>query len=158
MVVRCVAFLGRFFLSLLFLSSAISGILNWEGAEDLLVGQLSSMASAAVHLPWVLQLVDIALPLAPLLLAVSIGIELVGGLALLLGIGIRLGAGLLVLVWIPMTVVMHHFWFMPEPDRTLQAALFLKNIAVLGGLFLLLAYGKGKLSAPPSKSSSGKKD
>jgi putative oxidoreductase len=86
-------------------------------------------------------------PLAGVLVPLSGVIALVGGLSVLLGYQTRLGAWLLTLFLIPVTVVMHNFWAAPDASACqIERALFLRNIALLGGALLIGHFGGGPLS------------
>src|SRR3989344_2055966 len=54
------------------------------------------------------------------------------------------------LILIPVTIVMHPFWFFDTAARELQTIMFLKNLAILGGLILVCLNGaKAKSSSDP---------
>ncbi len=82
----------------------------------------------------------ILIPWTPLLLLTATLFELVGGLAVLLGMKEKFGATLLVLFLIPSTIIMHQFWFIDGPGREVQLAHFLKNLAIFGGLLMIILY------------------
>jgi putative oxidoreductase len=84
------------------------------------------------------------IPLTPLLLLVATLFELLGGLSVLLGAKEKIGAGLLVLFLIPTTIFMHQFWFVEGTARELQLVHFLKNLAILGGLLMIILQGTEK--------------
>ena len=69
-----------------------------------------------------------------------------GGLALLLGFHTRAAALLLFLYLIPTTLVFHNFWAYPPEQQQLQMIMFLKNLAIMGGLGMLVSFGPGPLS------------
>ena len=81
-----------------------------------------------------------------LFLIISIFLLLMGGLLVLVGYRAKLGAALLVLYWIPVTFIVHAWWTYPLEDQRLQSVLFWKNIAILGGLLMVLVNGAGKFS------------
>jgi len=91
-------------------------------------------------------LLSIAIPMTPILLLVATFFELIGGLSVLLGIKEKLGATLLVLFLIPTTILIHQFWFVEGPMREMQLAHFLKNVAILGGLLMIILQGTEKSS------------
>src|SRR5215467_14758815 len=77
-------------------------------------------------------------PLAGLLVPLSGIIALVGGLSVLLGYQTRFGACLLAFFLIPVTLVMHNFWAIPHTSAfQVERALFLRNVALLGGALLI---------------------
>ncbi len=71
----------------------------------------------------------------------AIAIELVGGVSLLLGLWSRIGAALLALFLIPTTLIFHANF--DDPNQTIH---FMKNLAMIGGLLYVYAYGPGNLS------------
>lgn len=86
-------------------------------------------------------------PMASVLVPLSGIIALAGGLSVLLGYQTRLGAWLLTLFLIPVTLTMHNFWAAPDPRAfQVESALFLRNVALLGGALLIGHFGGGPLS------------
>jgi putative oxidoreductase len=86
-------------------------------------------------------------PLAGLLVPLSGVIAFAGGLSVLLGYKARIGAWLLVLFLVPVTVMMHKFWGVPDPMMAqMQQAHFLKNVAMLGTALLITHLGAGPVS------------
>lgn len=86
-------------------------------------------------------------PFAGVLVPLSGVIALVGGLSVLLGYQTRLGAWLLALFLVPVTIVMHNFWTVSDTSAfQVERALFLRNVALLGGALLIGYFGGGPLS------------
>lgn len=86
-------------------------------------------------------------PLAGVLVPLSGIMALAGGLSVLLGYRARLGAAVLVLFLVPVTVMMHNFWAVHDPMMAqMQQVMFMKNVALIGGAFLLMYFGAGPLS------------
>ena len=81
-----------------------------------------------------------------LLLSITIGLLVLGAILLLLGYYANFGAILLLLYIIPVTFIVYSFWNDPQEVRRIQSIMFMKNIAIIGGLILLLIYGAGKYS------------
>lgn len=81
-----------------------------------------------------------------LLLYGAIFLLLLGGTLVLIGYRSGFGVTLLLLYWIPVTFIVHSFWNDPEPERRLHAIMFMKNIAIAGGLLIILVNGSGKYS------------
>ena len=84
------------------------------------------------------------LPAASLLLALAIAFELFGGLSVLTGFKTKLGAILLIIFLVPVTLVFHNFWAVPPEQMVMQKIQFLKNLSIIGGLALLIAFGPGR--------------
>lgn len=146
-----VAFLGRFCISIIFIAAAIKNILNWDASNQLVATNLNDWLTYSISMPWLHDFLQSLVPMVGNLLILATSLELVGGLCVLLGLGVRFGAFLLFIYLIPTTLVMHHFWFVQQPDRDLQTLLFMKNVGILGGILLLLAFGRGFRSDKPSK-------
>jgi putative oxidoreductase len=133
--------LARFSLSIVFLAAAINKILNWHEVEKNLLFALSDWQTYVGYLELALDFFSQLTSWAPLLLILATLLELVGGLLILLGIQERWGAALLLLFLIPVTVIMHPFWFIEGPTREIQTIMFLKNLAIMGGLLLVVLNG-----------------
>jgi putative oxidoreductase len=83
----------------------------------------------------------------PFFLWTATGVEIVGGLCVLLGVKARLGALALFLFLIPVTLTFHNFWTYPDPKEYQQnMILFMHNLTLMGGLLLVMTYGSGPLS------------
>jgi putative oxidoreductase len=71
----------------------------------------------------------------------------IGGISVLLGFETRWGALLLVLFLVPVTLVMHRFWDVSDPEAAMmQRIQFMKNVTMLGGVLLVLYWGGGPIS------------
>ncbi len=91
------------------------------------------------------------LPMADALLIATILIEIGGGLMLVVGWQARWGATALLLWMIPVTYVFHAFWAVPEAEMRMQLGQFQKNMAIMGGLLYIIAFGSGPFSLRKEK-------
>lgn len=90
---------------------------------------------------------SMGVPMAHVLVPLSGVIALLGGLSILLGYKARFGAWLIVLFLVPVTLMMHKFWAVSDPDAVqLQMAMFMKNVAMVGGALFITAFGSGPYS------------
>lgn len=81
------------------------------------------------------------------LLALAILVEVGAGAGIILGFRTRLMALVLFVFTIVVSFAMHDFWTMSDPElRSVEAQLFAKNVAIAGGLLLLLGFGAGRWS------------
>jgi len=86
-------------------------------------------------------------PLAQIAVPVSGLIALAGALSILLGYKAKIGAWLLVIFLVPVTVMMHRFWGISDPQiAQMQMIMFMKNISMLGGALLITQFGAGQMS------------
>jgi putative oxidoreductase len=81
-----------------------------------------------------------------LILYGAIFLLITGGMMVLLGYRSTLGAILLLLYWVPVTFMVHDFWTYPRDQMRLQSILFMKDIAIIGGLLMLAGKGSGRYS------------
>jgi len=52
-----------------------------------------------------------------------------------------------VIFLIPVTLMMHNFWSVSDPmTLQIEKAMFLKNVAMLGGALVITSFGAGPLS------------
>lgn len=136
--------LGRMCLSLIFILSAISQILNWQSTETLLLNGLCDALNYTQTMPMVQDLLNTVIPWAGGLLILAVLFQLIGGIFLFLGIKVRFAAFLLILFLIPATLTFHAFWFLEGQEKDLQTIMFLKNLSIFGALLYVLGMGKGR--------------
>ena len=86
------------------------------------------------------------LPLPTLLAIGTIALEIVGGLALAVGYKARWAALALAVFTLIASVIFHNYWAMPVDQQRMQMLMFMKNLAVAGGLLMVFALGPGGLS------------
>lgn len=115
--------LGRVLISGVFLLNAYEKIRNWNATVAYM---------KAKHVPQV----SIVLP-------VAVALKVIGGLSIFFGWHAHVGALLLLIVSIPFTLWMHNFWKAQGNERLIERSLFMKEVAVIGGLLLILALGAG---------------
>ncbi len=91
------------------------------------------------------------LPL-PMVLAVGAGVlELVAGVLLIIGWQARWAALALAAFTLLASVLFHNYWAMPAEQQMMQQLMFMKNLAVTGGLLFVFAFGAGSLSLDARK-------
>jgi len=116
---------GRVLFALIFVTSAIG---NFSSA---------AITEAAAH----------GVPLAMILVPLAGLIALVGGVSVMLGYRARFGALLLLVFLVPVTLVMHKFWGLADPQMAmLQKIQFMKNTSLIGACLLIMYYGSGPYS------------
>ncbi len=114
-----VALIGRVLLAVIFIVSGWNKIAGYDGT----VSYMQAFGLPAILLPLV------------------IALELGGGLALLAGVLARWAALALALFSIAAAAIFHS-----DFADQIQMTMFLKNIAIAGGLLLVFGYGPGRLS------------
>jgi len=135
------SFLGRFFLGAFFIMSAINKIINWEEAQNKFLAALNDWNSYLNKFESLQPIFSSLIPWITTIIIVIIACEFLGGLLLILGIRARLGAFLILIFFIPTTIIFHAFWLSMGIEKTIELSTFLKNIAIMGGLLYVLAFG-----------------
>jgi len=126
-----VPLIGRILISQVFILAGITKIMAFS---------MMTSYVAAAHLP-----------LPKVSLAIAAAIEILGGLAILIGFHVRLAGWILFLFLIPTTLLFHNFWTMSGMERQDNMGHFEKNLAIMGGLLLLAAFGAGGYSIDSSR-------
>lgn len=119
--------IGRIFLATIFIFEAIDSMLYFEKTKQ---------AMSMHGLMWN----------QDFLLHGSIFLLVTGGLMVLFGYRSTLGAILLLIYWVPVTFIVHDFWNCPKEMLREQSIMFMKNIAIIGGLLMLAGKGSGRFS------------
>lgn len=87
------------------------------------------------------------IPMVNILLALTIIIELGAGLMVLLGVYARWGAAVLFGFTLIATFIFHNFWAITDAQQAyMQSLMFMKNLAIMGGLLYVVAHGSGAFS------------
>ena len=114
----------------------ISAIFIFEATDSIMFAEKTKMTMAEYGITW----------RPDFLLYTSIVALVIGAILLLIGYRIRFGVWLLLLYWLPVTFIVYSFWNDPVTSQRLHAILFMKNIAIAGGLLMIAAHGGGKYS------------
>lgn len=124
---------GRALLALLFIPAGFSKIAGFAGT----VGYISSKN----------------VPLPEVAAAIAIAVELGLGLLLLVGFQARWAALGIAIFTFVISFIFHNFWGVPAEEVMRQQQAFFKNIAVVGGLLMVVAFGPGGFSFDGKRSS-----
>lgn len=117
---------GRVLLALMFIYAGFGKLTNLEGTAGYIASGGLPMASV---------------------LAVIVGLlELLGGLAIAVGFQARWAALALGLFTLAASLLFHKFWAVPAEQAFVQQLMFMKNLSVAGGLFIVAALGAGPVS------------
>jgi putative oxidoreductase len=118
------ALVGRILLAAIFI---ISGFGKIGGFEDT-VGYLASKG----------------LPMPQVLAALTILVELGGGILLVLGWKARWAALAIAVFTLLAAFLFHNYWTYAEPERMDQYVNFWKNVSIVGGMLVVVAFGPGR--------------
>ncbi len=116
--------LGRFTIAWFFMSEVWWRLHNWEGTIALM--QMKHIANA------------------PLFLVLALLVMILGSLSLVLGYHTRHGALVLFGFTVIVSVLIHDYWKISNSlDRNADYDIFIRNLAIAGGLLLLVGMGPG---------------
>ena len=120
------ALIGRILIGAIFLVSGIAKLTDTSGTAGYM---------DAVGIPYARQLAMIA------------GCaEILGALSIIFGFLTRLGALGLMLFLVPTTFLFHSFWTFDGAEMKTQLVNFMKNLAIIGGLAMIFAFGPSRYS------------
>ena len=123
---------ARILLALMFVMSGVSKLTGLEGTA----GYIAS----------------VGLPMAQVL-AVGAGVlEVAAGVMLIVGWQARWAALALAAFTVLASLLFHNFWAMPKDQQFMQQLMFMKNLAITGGLLFVFAFGPGSLSLDARRS------
>lgn len=125
-LVNAAALIGRVLLAIIFIKSGWGKIGGWEGTAGYMAAK--------------------GLPMVPVLLALTIAIELGGGILLAVGYKARWAALAIALFLVPVTFIFHPYWGIPADQVMNQTNHFFKNVAIIGGMLMVFAFGAGAYS------------
>ena len=121
------AVIGRLMLAAIFLLSSVGKLTNFNGTAGMMA--------------------DKGIPAAQIMLVGAIAFEIAGGLSIVLGYKPRIGAILLLVFLVLATYFFHDFWKIADPkEKQEQMVQFLKNLAIMGAMVLIIANGTGPMS------------
>jgi len=120
---KILLYLGRFLYALIFM---VAGFSHFSGATI-------QYAQAQ------------GVPMASLLVPLSGVMAILGGASIALGVRPKIGAWLIILFLIPVTLMMHNFWAVTDPNmQMVQQVMFMKNVSMLGAAMIIAYSGTSK--------------
>lgn len=120
------ALVGRILIAAIFLLSGTSKFMDLPGT--------------------VAHMTEKGIPYTETLALIAGAAEVLGALAILTGFLTRVASAGLILYMIPTTLIFHAFWNFSGAERMPQMVNFMKNLAIIGGLTILMAQGAGRFS------------
>jgi putative oxidoreductase len=120
------ALIARVLLALMFLLAGLSKFAGLDGTA----GYIASKG----------------LPMAQLLAFATAALEVGGALMLIVGWKARWAALALAAFTLLASVLFHNYWTLPADKQMVDQLMFMKNLAVVGGLLAVFAFGPGTLS------------
>jgi putative oxidoreductase len=122
---------GRVLLALIFIIAGFGKITGFEGT----VGYMQAYN----------------VPMTQVLAVLAIIVELGGGLMIAVGWKARWGAAAIFIFVLIASFIFHAFWAVPADQAQLQNIMFMKNLAIMGGMLYIIVYGSGPLSVDKNR-------
>ncbi len=139
---------GRILFAVLFIYLGATKLFGIQATADFIA---TKVTIPAVLAPYTAQLEKVTAMTTPQLLAIAGGaFEIIAGLMIALNFGARFFSFLLIVYVAAATFYFYDFWNQapPENGKTLVDAL--KNLSIIGALFMIAGYGRGTRTAEPA--------
>jgi putative oxidoreductase len=139
---------GRVLFAVLFIYTGATKLFGIQATADIIAAKV---VIPEVLAPYTTQLETMTGMPTPQLLAIAVGgFEVLAGLMIALNFGARFFALILIIFVAVVTFYFHDFWNQVPPDngRTLIDAL--KNLSLIGALFMIAGYGGRRAKAAES--------
>jgi putative oxidoreductase len=139
---------GRVLFAVLFIYTGATKLFGIQQTADFIASKVTIPTLLA---PYTSQLETMTGMPTPQLLALSIGgFEIIAGLMIAVNFGARFFAILLVFFVLIATFYFHDFWNQSAPDNAKTLIDALKNLSIIGALFMIAGYGRGPRSSEPA--------
>jgi uncharacterized membrane protein YphA (DoxX/SURF4 family) len=138
---------GRILFAVLFIFSGGSKLLDLTATAQM----TEKVVIPAVLATYTSQLSDLTGMSMPMMLAIAAGaVELICGIMIALNFGARFFAILLILFVGVATFYYHDFWNQTGPDARNNLVHALKNLSIIGALFMIAGYGRSARAVEPA--------
>jgi len=139
---------GRILFAVLFIYSGATQLLAIQATADSIAAKVAVPALLA---PYTTQLETMAGLTTPQMLAIASGaFEVIAGLMIALNFGARFFAILLIFYVAAATFFFYDFWNQPLPGDGKMLVDALKNLSIIGALFMIAGYGRSPQAIAPA--------
>ena len=139
---------GRILFAVLFIYSGATKLFAVQQTADFVAAKVAIPALLA---PYTAQLETMTGMQMPQLLALSSGgFEIIAGLMIAVNFGARFFAILMIFFVLIVTFYFHDFWNQSAPDNAKTLIDALKNLSIVGALFMIAGYGRGPRASEPA--------
>jgi putative oxidoreductase len=136
---------GRVLFAVLFIVSGASKLLDLPGTADLIASKVVIPAPLTAYTSQLESLTG--METKQVLAIAGGGLELICGLMIALNFGARLFSLLLILFVIAVTFYFHDFWNQTGADAKNNVIHALKNLSIVGALFMIAGIGRASRTA-----------
>ena len=139
---------GRILFAILFIYAGATKLFGIQATADAIAAKVTI---PAVLEPYTHQLETLTGMATPQMLAVAAGaFEIIAGLMIAVNFGARFFAILLIIYLAASTYYFYDFWNQVPPDNAKTLIDALKNLSIIGALFMIAGYGRGQRMAEPA--------
>jgi putative oxidoreductase len=139
---------GRVLFAVLFIYSGATQLFGLQSTADFIAAKVTI---PALLTPYTSQLETMTGMSTPQMLAIAVGaFQVISGLMIALNFGARFFAILLIFFVATKTFYFHDFWNQPSPDNAKTLVEALKNLSIIGALFMIAGYGRTPRIAEPA--------
>jgi putative oxidoreductase len=139
---------GRVLFAVLFIYSGATKLFAVQQTADFIAAKVTIPTLLA---PYTSQIETLTGMPMPQLLALSVGgLEIIAGLMIAVNFGARFFAIILIFFVLVATFYFHDFWNQSPPDNAKTLVEALKNLSIVGALFMIAGYGRGSRSSEPA--------
>jgi putative oxidoreductase len=139
---------GRVLFAVLFIYSGATQLFGLQSTADFIAAKVTI---PALLTPYTSQLETMTGMSTPQMLAIAVGVfQVISGLMIALNFGARFFAILLIFFVATKTFYFHDFWNQPSPDNAKTLVEALKNLSIIGALFMIAGYGRTSRIAEPA--------
>lgn len=131
---------GRILFAVLFIYTGATKLFAIQATADVIA---TKVAVPEMIAPYAKQIETATAMTTPQLLAIAGGaLEIIAGLMIALNFGARFFAMLMIINVAISTVLFSDFWNQVPPDNAKMVVDALKNLAIIGALFMIMGYGR----------------
>ena len=139
---------GRVLFAVLFIYTGATKLFALQQTADFIASKVTIPTLLA---PYTSQLETMTGMPMPQLLALGVGgFEILAGLMIAVNFLARFFAVLLIFFVLTATFYFHDFWNQSAPDNAKMLIDALKNLSIIGALFMIAGYGRGPRNSEPA--------
>ena len=139
---------GRILFAVLFIYMGATKLFGLQATAESIAAKVTI---PALLTPYTSQLETLTGMTTPHMLAIAVGaFEILAGLMIAVNFAVRFFAILLIFFLVAVTFYFHDFWNQAAPENGQMLMDALKNLSIIGALFMIAGYGRGPRNAEPA--------
>jgi uncharacterized membrane protein YphA (DoxX/SURF4 family) len=139
---------GRILFAVFFIYSGATKLFGIQATSEFFA---TKVVIPALFAPYMSQLETITGMSTPQMLAIGLGaLEVISGLMIALNFGVRFFAIVLIVLVGAGTFYFHDFWNQSPPENAKTLVEALKNLSIIGALFMIAGYGRTPRKIEPA--------